>query len=220
MIKNKEKKNLVVGNASEYVVGLQHAAMPSYSRKLTKSGAITIPAVLRKRLGMKPKDLFEIREMPEEGVIILKRIKGTCPITGDTTNLVNINGMFLSVDVINALKDMGSDLYNYVNTEEELDFIDVALKISEREENRQERLKENEENEEAAKEKMENVKKNLKTKTKSKKSNKGRKKKYYTNLKDREEILSMNSKGISTKDISVKLNIHEPIINKIIEDSK
>lgn len=216
MIKNKEKKNLVVGNASEYVVGLQHAAMPSYSRKLTKSGAITIPSVLRKRLGMKPKDLFEIREMPEEGVIILKRIKGTCPITGDTTNLVNINGMFLSVDVINALKDMGSDLYNYVNTEEELDFIDTALKISEREENRQERLKEKKENEESAKKKKENVKKGLAKKTKTKRN----KKKYYTNVKDRKEILEMNKNGISTKDISTKLNIHEPIVNKVIYDSK
>lgn len=231
-MKNNEEKNiLTVGNASEYVVGMKHAAMRSYSRKLTKGGGITIPSQMRKRLGMEHKDIFEVREIPEEGIIVLKRIKGTCPITGQTTNLVNINGMFISIDVINALKDMGKDLYDYVNTEDELNFIDTALKISEKDEKREIRLKEKEEELKAKEERLKIAKEALDKKKKARKTTRSPKeikndktgkevkKKSSTNLEDRKKILELDDEGLTLNEISDETGVYPYVIKRVLKQN-
>lgn len=82
------------------VQGQRHVTL---SRKMTKSGGITIPAAVRKELGFEGKDLFTIEVDRLTGDVMLRRIKGKCILTGETDNLVEVNGRYISYAVLNEI---------------------------------------------------------------------------------------------------------------------
>lgn len=87
-------------------IGYRHVKL---SRKMTQTGGITIPAVIRKELGFKGKDLFTIEVDRQTGDILLKRVKGTCILTGETDNLIEVNGRYISYEVLSELNGELSD---------------------------------------------------------------------------------------------------------------
>ena len=80
--------------------GQRHVTL---SRKMTKSGGITIPAAVRRELGFEGKDLFTIEVDRLTGDVMLRRIKGKCILTGETDNLIEVNWRFISYAVLNEI---------------------------------------------------------------------------------------------------------------------
>lgn len=63
-------------------------------KKITKSGSITIPAYMRRNLGLEKGEKVKI-EPNNNGDLILRRIIGSCVICGSNANLIKIDDKFI-----------------------------------------------------------------------------------------------------------------------------
>lgn len=88
----------------------------AFYRKMSKNGAVTIPSDIRKSLGLRWKDKFEV-EIVDEDTIQLKRISGTCYISGEAAeDLFLINGKAISKETL----EKALDLINLKENEENI----------------------------------------------------------------------------------------------------
>lgn len=196
-------------------------------KTMTKNGSITIPAYLRRMYNIRHKDKYELR-LQDNGDILLKRIDGVCPITGKTDNLVNINGLMISADILYTIKDLDNiTLNSLIQTREEIEYnilkrtLEIKNKIRE--------LKQQQLEEERqllkAKKKADKAKPNKKTNKKSsnvepKKNSKEPKLKKTANRKEVSQILKMDMEGIPTAEISKRMGIEVQRVNKAIETGR
>ena len=188
-------------------------------RRMTKSGGITIPAYLRRAFEMEPKDTYEIKVL-EDGDILLHKVDGFCPITGNNTNLVNINGVMISADVLFTLKELDNEtIQSLIQTREEIDYNILVKKLD-----LKNKLRELEE------QKLEDERKLLEAEEKKKSANKSRPRrkttKKETKLKVRAtkkevaEILKMFEEGSTVAKISKVMGITKERVQKAVDTGK
>ena len=63
------------------------------TKRITKTGSITVPAHLRRELGIESGEKFEIER--ENGNLSLKRISGRCIVCKSSENLIKIQDVFV-----------------------------------------------------------------------------------------------------------------------------
>lgn len=188
-------------------------------RRMTKSGGITIPAYLRRAFEMEPKDTYEIKVL-EDGDILLHKVDGFCPITGNNTNLVNINGVMISADVLFTLKELDNEtIQSLIQSREEIDYnilvrkLDLKNKLRELEEQKLEDERKLME----AKEKKKSIKKsNSKRKTTKKET----KLKVRATKKEVAEILTMFEEGSTVSKISKVMGITKERVQKAVDTGR
>ena len=71
-------------------------------KKINKSGGITLPAHVRKSLGISEGEKIKI-EMQDDGNILLKRIVGSCIICGSNEELIKINDKYVCKECLDAI---------------------------------------------------------------------------------------------------------------------
>lgn len=125
-------KRVGIGKVEKYQLEVETNNSLEYIRKLTKSGGVTIPAPLRRLLGWEGKDTVSVEYNFELGEITIKRVKGKCPITGDTENLINFNGVYISDKIVSLIQKLGADVYDYSLLEDEVDLVISALQLKEK----------------------------------------------------------------------------------------
>ena len=76
--------------------------MKDFNKKISKSGAITLPAALRREYGLTDGERFKIAVKPD-GTITLQRSKPCCVVTGVEEDLIVHNGKYLSKTMIEHL---------------------------------------------------------------------------------------------------------------------
>ncbi len=188
-------------------------------RRMTKSGGITIPAYLRRAFEMEPKDTYEIKVL-EDGDILLHKVDGFCPITGNNTNLVNINGVMISADVLFTLKELDNEtIQSLIQSREEIDYnilvrkLDLKNKLRELEEQKLEDERKLME----AEEKKKSIKKsNSKRKTTKKET----KLKIRATKKEVAEILTMFEEGSTVSKISKVMGITKERVQKAVDTGR
>lgn len=188
-------------------------------RRMTKSGGITIPAYLRRAFEMEPKDTYEIKVL-EDGDILLHKVDGFCPITGNNTNLVNINGVMISADVLFTLKELDNEtIQSLIQSREEIDYnilvrkLDLKNKLRELEEQKLEDERKLME----AEEKKKSIKKsNSKRKTTKKET----KLKVRATKKEVAEILTMFEEGSTVSKISKVMGITKERVQKAVDTGR
>ena len=188
-------------------------------RRMTKSGGITIPAYLRRAFEMEPKDTYEIKVL-EDGDILLHKVDGFCPITGNNTNLVNINGVMISADVLFTLKELDNEtIQSLIQSREEIDYnilvrkLDLKNKLRELEEQKLEDERKLME----AEEKKKSIKKsNSKRKTTKKET----KLKVRATKKEVAEILTMFEEGSTISKISKVMGITKERVQKAVDTGR
>jgi transcriptional pleiotropic regulator of transition state genes len=82
-----------------------------YNKKLNKAGSLTLPAAMRRELGIDRGDRFRI-VVQDEGTIELRRIQGECIFCKDNNNLLIYAGRFVCnrcLQNMNEIKDDRSD---------------------------------------------------------------------------------------------------------------
>ncbi len=73
-----------------------------YQKKMTRSGGVTLPAALRREIGLEDGEKFTILQAPD-GSIVLRRAQPKCCITGSEDDLVVHDGKYYSVLAVEAL---------------------------------------------------------------------------------------------------------------------
>lgn len=82
-------------------------------KKIGKGGQLTIPAHIRRELGIQNGEKFAIRS--ENGRLVLERLTGSCMICGGSDELVAIGGKYLCRSCIaKAIELMKKEEYAYV----------------------------------------------------------------------------------------------------------
>lgn len=211
-------KKVQVNSERAQLIMEKDTTLPVF-RRMTKSGGITIPAYLRRAFEMEPKDTYEIKVL-EDGDILLHKVNGFCPITGDNTNLVNINGVMISADVLYTLKELDNvTIQSLIQSREEIDYNILVKKLD-----LKNRLRELEE------QKLEDKRKLLEAeeKKKSTKNKRGKRKttKKETKLKVRatkkevSEILAMFEEGSTVSKISKVMGITKERVQKAVDTGK
>lgn len=188
-------------------------------RRMTKSGGITIPAYLRRAFEMEPKDTYEIKVL-EDGDILLHKVDGFCPITGDNTNLVNINGVMISADVLFTLKELDNvTIQSLIQSREEIDYNILVRKLDLK--NRLRELEEQKLEDERKLLEAEGKKKSAKT-NKSKKETTKKEAKLKVRITKREvsEILEMFGEGNTVSKISKVMGITKERVQRAVDTGK
>lgn len=75
------------------------------NKKINKSGSVTIPAHLRRNLGIEAGDRFQI-EAQGDGKIVLKRTKGSCIFCKADDELSMYMGRLICRKCLDALKQL------------------------------------------------------------------------------------------------------------------
>lgn len=75
------------------------------NRKISKSGSITIPANLRRDLGIEKGEKFNL-EVQADGRISLKRIVGSCVFCKSDEKVVTYSGRFICGKCLSELKKL------------------------------------------------------------------------------------------------------------------
>ena len=177
------KKVQVNSERAQLIMG-KDTTLPVF-RRMTKSGGITIPAYLRRAFEREPKDTYEIKIL-EDGDILLHKVDGFCPITGDNTNLVNINGVMISADVLFTLKELDNEtIQSLIQTREEIDYNILVKKLD-----LKNKLRELEE------QKLEDERKLLEAEEKKKSANKSRPRRKTTKKETKLKGSCRNSKNV------------------------
>jgi len=73
-----------------------------YNKKINRSGSITLPAALRRKLGINDKERFSIK-VKDDGEIVLKRVQGECIFCKSDSDLIVYAGVFVCQNCIQAL---------------------------------------------------------------------------------------------------------------------
>lgn len=77
---------------------------------MNKSGGIVIPHEIREEIGLESGDIFDLDYNRSTRTITLNRIAGRCILTGKTTNLVNINGVYMNVEALSeVIEQLGAE---------------------------------------------------------------------------------------------------------------
>lgn len=74
--------------------------MKEFNKKISKSGAITLPAALRRDYGLTDGERFKIVVDGEDGSILLQRTEGSCLFCGCDKELIVYMGRFVCADCI------------------------------------------------------------------------------------------------------------------------
>lgn len=211
-------KKVQVNSERAQLIMEKDTTLPVF-RRMTKSGGITIPAYLRRAFEMEPKDTYEIKVL-EDGDILLHKVDGFCPITGDNTNLVNINGVMISADVLYTLKELDNvTIQSLIQSREEIDYnilvkkLDLKNKLRELEAQKLEdkrKLLEAEEKKKAAEH----------SRGKRKTTKKETKLKVRASKKEVAEILKMFEEGSTVSKISKVMGITKERIQKAVDTGK
>lgn len=211
-------KKVQVNSERAQLIMEKDTTLPVF-RRMTKSGGITIPAYLRRAFEMEPKDTYEIKIL-EDGDILLHKVDGFCPITGNNTNLVNINGVMISADVLFTLKELDNEtIQSLIQTREEIDYnilvkkLDLKNKLRELEEQKLEderKLLEAEEKKKSAK----------KDKPRRKTTKQDTKLKVRATKKEVSEILKMFKEGSTVAKISKVMGITKERVQKAVDTGK
>lgn len=211
-------KKVQVNSERAQLIMEKDTTLPVF-RRMTKSGGITIPAYLRRAFEMEPKDTYEIKVL-EDGDILLHKVDGFCPITGDNTNLVNINGVMISSDVLYTLKELDNvTIQSLIQSREEIDYnilvkkLDLKNKLRELEAQKLEdkrKLLEAEEKKKAAKH----------SRGKRKTTKQETKLKVRASKKEVAEILKMFEEGSTVSKISKVMGITKERIQKAVDTGK
>lgn len=211
-------KKVQVNSERAQLIMEKDTTLPVF-RRMTKSGGITIPAYLRRAFEMEPKDTYEIKIL-EDGDILLHKVDGFCPITGNNTNLVNINGVMISADVLFTLKELDNEtIQSLIQSREEIDYNILVKKLD-----LKNKLRELEE------QKLKDERKLLEAEEKKKSANKSRSRrkttKKETKLKVRAtkkevaEILKMFEEGSTVAKISKVMGITKERVQKAVDTGK
>lgn len=211
-------KKVQVNSERAQLIMEKDTTLPVF-RRMTKSGGITIPAYLRRAFEMEPKDTYEIKVL-EDGDILLHKVDGFCPITGDNTNLVNINGVMISADVLYTLKELDNvTIQSLIQSREEIDYnilvkkLDLKNKLRELEAQKLEdkrKLLEAEEKKKAAKH----------SRCKRKTTKQDTKLKVRATKKEVSEILKMFKEGSTVAKISKVMGITKERVQKAVDTGK
>lgn len=81
-----------------------------FSKKISKSGSITLPAAMRRELGIDKGQRFKI-SLNGFGSIVLKRVQGECIFCKTDNNLLMYAGRYICNDCLlkmNQINDEGS----------------------------------------------------------------------------------------------------------------
>lgn len=76
-------------------------------KKINKTGSITIPAFMRRDIGIESGEKMRIEKLTN-GDLVLKRIAGSCILCGNIKDLVHYGDKFVCkncIDKLNELKD-------------------------------------------------------------------------------------------------------------------
>lgn len=191
-------------------------------RRMTKSGGITIPAYLRRSFEMEPKDTYEIKIL-EDGDILLHKVDGFCPITGETTNLININGVMISADVLFTLKELDNvTIQSLIQTREEIDYNILVKKLDLKNKLRELEAQKLEDEKKLldAEKKMDVVRKKRPNKNKKTTTTKPEKLKARASKKEVAEILKMFEEGATVTKISKVMGITKERVQKAVDTGK
>jgi transcriptional pleiotropic regulator of transition state genes len=81
-----------------------------FNKKIGKSGSITLPAAMRRSLGIESGERFSI-SVNDEGSVVLKRVQGECVFCKSDSNLIIHEGRFVCsgcLKVMNAKCEGGN----------------------------------------------------------------------------------------------------------------
>ena len=213
-------KKVQVNSEIAQLIMEKDSTLPVF-RRMTKSGGITIPAYLRRAFEMEPKDTYEIRVL-EDGDILLHKVDGFCPITGDNTNLVNINGVMISADVLYTLKELdNTTIQSLIQSREEIDYNILVKKLDLRNKLREleEQKLEDERKLMEAGEKKKSAEAN-KNKRKPRTTKKKTKLKVRATKKEVAEILKMFEEGSTVSKISKVMGITKERVQKAVDTGR
>ncbi|GLC87515.1 AbrB/MazE/SpoVT family DNA-binding domain-containing protein [Lysinibacillus piscis] len=73
-----------------------------FNKKMSKTGGITLPAALRRTLGIEAGEKFNIN-LQGDGSILLKRSQGSCLLCEAEDALVSHNGRLICQSCVNTL---------------------------------------------------------------------------------------------------------------------
>lgn len=73
-----------------------------YNKKISRSGAITLPAALRREYGIEPGEQVNI-SVNQTGNIIIQRVTGSCTLCKSGIDLKEFNSRFLCVECIRRI---------------------------------------------------------------------------------------------------------------------
>lgn len=76
-----------------------------YNKKISRSGAITLPAALRREYGIEPGEQVNI-SVDEFGKLVVKRVTGCCMLCRNDQDLKVYNGRFICAECINKLREV------------------------------------------------------------------------------------------------------------------
>lgn len=76
-----------------------------YTKKINKAGSLTLPAAMRRELGIDQGARFKIIQK-DEGSIELKRIQGQCIFCKNDNNLIVYMGRFVCENCLNEMNQI------------------------------------------------------------------------------------------------------------------
>jgi len=77
--------------------------MQQYSKKMNKAGSVTLPAAMRRELGIGHGERFKIAAA-SDGAIILQRVQGECIFCKSSENLITHAGRFVCRNCVRAMQ--------------------------------------------------------------------------------------------------------------------
>lgn len=79
-----------------------------YNKKMSKAGSLTLPAAMRRELGIDRGDRFKIA-VQDDGTIELTRIQGECIFCKDNSNLLIYAGRFVCDRCIQNMNEIKAE---------------------------------------------------------------------------------------------------------------
>lgn len=76
--------------------------MKGFNKKISKTGAVTIPAALRREYGLADGERFNIA-VEDDGSIRLQRTKGSCLFDGSEQDLILFDGRFVCASCVERM---------------------------------------------------------------------------------------------------------------------
>ena len=84
-----------------------------FQKKVAKSGSISIPAAMRRNLGLEQGEHMSVN-VNSQGEIVLARIHGTCIVCGGHEVLAKVKGKFICQACVDEIveRNLGGKLFN------------------------------------------------------------------------------------------------------------
>lgn len=79
-----------------------------FNKKMSKAGSITLPAALRRTLGIEAGEKFSVN-LQENGSVLLKRSQGSCIFCKSEDALISHNGRLVCQTCIDTLQTKVGD---------------------------------------------------------------------------------------------------------------